>query len=639
MTHDSSRDGPASIGRGQEDPSTDRTNRGNSASESAPAADKFPATRHFRQAVEQSASAVFVTDRDGTIKYVNPTFEDLTGYEADEALGRTPRILQSGRLSAEYYERMWQTILEGEVWREEIPNRRADGELYYAHQTIAPMESEDGEITGFVAVQNDVTDRKRVDDQRRMYEKILHQLEDPVMVQDRTGAFVMVNDAVSEYAGMPREELLGRDEFAFMDEEAATEIAARKREVLEREEVVSYEVSLSFGNENEYTFSTLRYPHYDDEGTLTGTFAICRDFTERRHRERELEQYKCAVEGAYDLIAACDTDEQLLFANQPYCELHGINPDAVSGLAIADVLSEADYEEIRDPLDSALAGKRVRYRMIRTDPERGERILDVRYYPIHDSEDQAGGDPEVIGAVAIIRDVTEEAERNRHLQVVDRILRHNIRNELNVIHGRAARIRETSEDKQVTADAEAVLEPAERLLETAEKSRAITEILRDHTRQEETDIAAGCRSAAEWLRNRYPDVEIDVTAPETAVTVASKNLGEAIDELLENAVVHAGDETRVEVRVTVAAAAVHVSIRDWNAPISKMDQKILEEGRTPGQLSHGSGLGLWLVYWIVKRSGGSVTVRELDPTGNVVTVELPRERSDTRSPRVDPSDR
>ena len=585
---------------------------------------------YFRRAVEQSASAVFFTDTDGTIEYVNPAFEELTGYDAGEAIGRNPRILKSGKLPAEYYERMWGTSLEGDVWREEVPNHRADGELYYANQTIAPIRNGTGEITEFVAIQNEITEYKRLSRDLEVYETIVQQLDDPVMLQDLDGNFVVANEAVSEHAGVPTDELVGRDEFAFMDAESAAFVADRKREVLEHEEPVSYEVSPSFPDtEEERSFNTLRYPYYDESDDLAGTIAICRDFTELKRREKQLVQYKSAVEGAYDLIAACDADERLVFANGPYCEFHGIDPAKVRELTTRDVLGEEQYAVVEDHLENVLAGEHVKFRMTRVDPDRGERILDVRYYPIEDEQEGSRqGEPDVVGAVAIMRDVTDDAEREQHLAVVDRLLRHNIRNELNVVHGRTAQIREET-DGEIAELADRILSPVERLLETAEKSRAVTEILRKQSDGETVDVAAGCRAAAKWIENRHPNASVDVVAPASAVATASPNLGDAIDELLENAVEHADVERpSAEIRITEATESVHVSIRDQNPAISEMDRAVLENGRPPNQLSHGSGLGLWLVYWIVKRSGGSITVRDVGPRGNLVTIELPREETD-----------
>lgn len=111
----------------------------------------------FRHIVEQTGHGVYITDRDGTIRYVNPKFEDITGYTKDEALGKNPRILKSGEQPQEYYEDLWDTILSGETWEETIINKRKDGGLYYASQTIAPIK-QNGEITHFAAIQTDTTE-------------------------------------------------------------------------------------------------------------------------------------------------------------------------------------------------------------------------------------------------------------------------------------------------------------------------------------------------------------------------------------------------------------------------------------------------------------------------------------------------
>ena len=128
--------------------------------------------RKMRRAVEEAGLAIFITDDAGTIQYVNPAFEDITGYPAAEAVGRNPRILQSNEVEEGYYERLWDTIVAGDRWQEEIPNRRKSGELYYAQQTIAPIV-EDGEVTQFVAIQQDITGRKQRGKHLQVFNRVL----------------------------------------------------------------------------------------------------------------------------------------------------------------------------------------------------------------------------------------------------------------------------------------------------------------------------------------------------------------------------------------------------------------------------------------------------------------------------------
>ena len=116
--------------------------------------------REFREVVEQAGLAVFMTDTDGTIEYVNPAFEEITEYDREVAVGRNPRILQSGEKDEAYYESLWESVLAGETWEEEIVNRRADGTTYHALQTISPITDETGEPVKLVAIQRDVSDLK-----------------------------------------------------------------------------------------------------------------------------------------------------------------------------------------------------------------------------------------------------------------------------------------------------------------------------------------------------------------------------------------------------------------------------------------------------------------------------------------------
>ena len=119
--------------------------------------------RKLSRAVEQSGSSIVITTLDGTIEYVNPAFTTTTGYSASEAMGENPRILKSGEQSAELYEELWQTIAGGDVWQGELSNRKKNGELYWEHATISPVKDEDGNVTHYLAIKDDITQRKKLE--------------------------------------------------------------------------------------------------------------------------------------------------------------------------------------------------------------------------------------------------------------------------------------------------------------------------------------------------------------------------------------------------------------------------------------------------------------------------------------------
>jgi PAS domain S-box-containing protein len=123
------------------------------------------------QAVQQSPMSVVITDRDGNIEYVNPEFTKVTGYTLAEAVGRNPRILKSGHTPSEQYAELWNTIAGGGVWRGELLNKKKNGEVFWELASIAPVKQGE-KITNFVAVKEDITERKQMEEQLRQSQKM-----------------------------------------------------------------------------------------------------------------------------------------------------------------------------------------------------------------------------------------------------------------------------------------------------------------------------------------------------------------------------------------------------------------------------------------------------------------------------------
>ena len=119
--------------------------------------------RKLSRAVEQSPASVVITDPTGAIEYVNPKFTQATGYSPEEVLGQNPRVLKSGEMPREEYRRLWETITAGNVWQGEFHNRRKDGTLFWEAASISPVLDEHGVVTHFVAVKEDITERKKAE--------------------------------------------------------------------------------------------------------------------------------------------------------------------------------------------------------------------------------------------------------------------------------------------------------------------------------------------------------------------------------------------------------------------------------------------------------------------------------------------
>ena len=163
------------------------------------------------EAMQAAANALVITDISGTIEWVNPAFIKMTGYTFDEVKGQNPRLLKSGKHGQEFYRHLWETIKAGRVWKGELVNQRKDGKLYDEQMTIAPVKDESGEITYFVAVKENITERKRAEKALRRSE---HQFRElvwntpvPMKVYGNDHTLILVNWRFTMIFGYRAEEI------------------------------------------------------------------------------------------------------------------------------------------------------------------------------------------------------------------------------------------------------------------------------------------------------------------------------------------------------------------------------------------------------------------------------------------------
>lgn len=119
------------------------------------------------EAIEQASVTIIMTDADGNIQYGNPAFEKISGYSLKEAIGKNPRILKSGLTQEAVFEKMWKDITEGRAWEGELINKRKDGTIYYEEARITPIVNEDGKIVNFLAIKQDISKRKYLEEKLR----------------------------------------------------------------------------------------------------------------------------------------------------------------------------------------------------------------------------------------------------------------------------------------------------------------------------------------------------------------------------------------------------------------------------------------------------------------------------------------
>lgn len=177
-------------------------------------AESLDRLRKLSRAVDQSPDSIVITDRGGNIEYVNPTFEKVTGYTKTEAIGKNPRILQSGKTPKAVYEAMWKTLLSGETWHGELLNKKKDGSLYWEAATFSPVFNDQGEITHFLAIKKEITKEKEIADKlavtERQFQQVIETITNGITIHDGTGRIIAANPAAQEILGLTRDQMMGK---------------------------------------------------------------------------------------------------------------------------------------------------------------------------------------------------------------------------------------------------------------------------------------------------------------------------------------------------------------------------------------------------------------------------------------------
>ena len=392
-------------------------------------------------------------------------------------------------------------------------------------------------------------------------------------------------------------------------------------------------------------------------------------------RERQLRRFEQALRQTGNAIVITDTEGRIEVTNPAFERLTGYGESDARGRPLSVVEAEgADTFEVEgDDTFDPVFWRTLRDRrqwdgevaIARSDDSR--RIteatvtaIDETAEPDRDGSSDGSGDgssdgsgdgpPQedadraVDGYVVVFNDVTDRIHREEELEqrerdlallkeILTRYLRHNIRNDLNVIEGYAEMLAETLDGPDADRAA-TIVETARRLNETSRTARTYSDLIDREATEEWLDLSVELPAIVDAVADAYGDVTFDVEVPDACRILASEGLLTAIEELIENAAQHnTGRDQRVRVRVR-SGEGIRVVVEDNGPGISRAEIETLER-RTETPLLHSSGAGLWLSTWAIESLGGQLSF-DVDDAGTRAVVELPRDQSG-RTAEVGPS--
>ncbi len=637
--------------------------------------------RKLTRAVEQSPSIIVITDSEGVIEYVNPKFSEVTGYSAEEVLGRNPRMLRSSDQPVVIFSSLWRQVASDREWRGEFCNRKKDGQTYWEDARISAIKDADGVITHFVKVAEDITARKAAELKLRESEERYRSLQEniPVGIFRATpdGTIVSLNSALAEMLGYEsREELLGSPS-------ADTYFIPERRDdyvrLLHSQGTVSgFEVELRRKDGSPLWASLTARAVRDPSGQIVYHDGIIENITERKRAEEEINRRTFELEAlrevALEITAELEQDVLLESLVSWAVALLGGTSGALylrgeGGRAVEDKVSVA--VPARPSGVVADMGRRLTAEVLAT----GEAVVDGGSRASRDEESSGASrheipmvgvpvrwkdeflgvltvaaaaprsfsrdDAEVLllfaaqAAIAIrnARLVQSLRELNDFKDAVMGLAAHDLRGPLTHVAGYLELLGESLGplNKKQTKWLQTIRDSVSRMTELTggilhyQRLTAQGELKRDHCDlnqvaaavKHEHDTAASEKSHV--LRLHTGDRPVVVSGDELL-------LKEALGNLVGNAIKYTPAGGRITIRVGSGAEEAWVEVQDSGPGIGQEDRARLfgPFTRLPTEDTQpGLGLGLSLVKTIVERHGGRVTLESTVGEGSTFGFRLP----------------
>ena len=394
--------------------------------------------------MEATANAVVITDMAGTVIWVNSAFEHLTGFARLEIVGGSTRLLKSGLNSNALYEEMWRTILQGKVWRGELVNRRKDGSIYDEEMTITPVYDRGGEISHFIAVKLDITERKKAD----AYLHLLTERLSLATAVAKMGVWELElasnsftwDRTMFEIAGYPPIERLPYETWSATVHPDDLPSAERTLQKVIKEKVRgSAEFRIISGDGSVKNVLVVGKAFLDVNSNVTRVIGTAQDITERKRFETNLRRLAAIVESSDEAIISKSLDGTIYSWNSGAERTYGYAAAEAIGKPISFLNPLGHVDEMSALLEKARRGETVKnLESVRLRKDGKEIRIILTISPLRDDSGR------IVGASSIARDISEHRrmeEMFRQAQKMEAVGRlaggvaHDFNNMMSVIIG------------------------------------------------------------------------------------------------------------------------------------------------------------------------------------------------------------
>jgi PAS domain S-box-containing protein len=314
--------------------------------------------RKLSQAVEQSPVSIIITDTTGNIEYVNPAACQLTGYSAKELLGKNPRILRPDHIHSEKFDQMWETIRNGRQLHGEFRNRKKDGSLYWELATICPITDDTGKTTHILGVKEDITERKKAEEQLKHQEALLEETGEIAHVggwefDPVTGAGSYSTEVARILGIEPMLSLNEASSLSFFQGESRTALEAARATAQEHGTPYDLELEMLSADGHQKWIRTICRPVLEN-GRIVRVRGTLQDITDRKRADQELQQSRVQLRALLARLQKAREDERTRISR----EVHDVLGQLLTGIKMDISWCERRLPRIgNDETRNEMAGK------------------------------------------------------------------------------------------------------------------------------------------------------------------------------------------------------------------------------------------------------------------------------------------